>query len=81
MTREERERRAVAEHKCPKCGIRDHFRCVKMDGSLYPKRLAHPHPERMALVDADPGGEAGAATDVCSCNRPLQVHTPALHSV
>ena len=43
---EVRERRAVAEHKCPRCRTARLNRCRAEDGTL----LDHPHPERVRLV-------------------------------
>jgi hypothetical protein len=51
MTQAERERRAEAEHRCPRCHISALNRCRQYEPRY--ALLKHPHPERVALVGDD----------------------------
>ena len=50
MTEAEREDRAVAEHRCPRCHIPRMNRCRTTDEER--AIMEHPHPERVKLVQA-----------------------------
>lgn len=51
VTQAERERRAEAEHRCPRCHISPLNRCRQYEPRY--ELLEHPHPERVALVGSD----------------------------
>lgn len=52
MTKAEREARAVADHRCPRCRSQQHFLCRRFVGTKL-RYLSHPHQERLDLVVED----------------------------